>query len=634
MKFPLKQRVLWPVLTVCLSAVLIALGVLQYRWSTEVSNAASARMRAVLSSSMLDFQRDLMREISSVTSAFPAGEQASTSDLSKFADSIRQWQAATDHAGMMKALYVLQGKLGAQPEILRFDSQKSMFVKTEWPSELAALHESFADPVAISHYESRGFHRGREFGGPGPLRERPRVPGPPGQPPPEHHGPPWFIDSSIPALIHPMGIPFPDRDLRRPAIVGIIVELDRQFFGKHLFPELAQRYFPVSDALGYDVTVLGGASHSEDIYSSSAQLAPADTDATLDLLASSGGRASAGPVPHFRNGPDMAISAHAGDVPWGTPLVFPGANRADNWRLLVKNRQGSLEAVVERLRSRNLALSFGILLILAATMGMLILASRRALRLAQLQMDFVAGVSHELRTPVTVISSAAENIADGVVQDKEQLARYGKAIRTQANQLQQLIEQVLQFAAIGRNKNRSELQQVEINTVIDAVLNRTAEVVHNAGFRVETSIQPDLPTVMADAQALSQALQNLVTNAVKYGGEAGWIGVSAAVRQIAGGSELLITVADRGMGIASDEIKQIFDAFYRGTEARAAQIHGSGLGLPLAKSMIEAMNGEITVESQPGRGSSFTIHLPMSTTASSRVSAVAPVNPNASYSKS
>jgi signal transduction histidine kinase len=413
-----------------------------------------------------------------------------------------------------------------------------------------------------------------------------------------------------------------------------MIELDQQFFAKHLFPELTQRYFPVSDALGYDATVLAGSSHSEDLYSSSAQLTAGDADATLDLLAPAGTRASVGPVPHFRNGPDMAMSAHATDLPWGTPLVLPGANRGNNWLLLVKNRQGSLEAVVDRLRRRNLALSFGILLILAATMGMLILTSRRALRLAQLQMDFVAGVSHELRTPVTVISSAAENIADGVITDKQQLARYGNAIRTQANQLHQLIEQVLQFAAIGRNKNRFELQPVEINTVIDAVLSGTAEVIHNAGFRVETSIQPNLPKVMADAQALSQALQNLITNAVKYGGEAGWIGVSAGVRQTAGGSELLITVADRGMGIASDEIKQIFDAFYRGAQARAAQIHGSGLGLPLAKSMIEAMRGEITIESQPGQGSSFTIHLPVSTTATSTVSATAPVNPKASYSKS
>src|SRR5262249_50685953 len=146
------------------------------------------------------------------------------------------------------------------------------------------------------------------------------------------------------------------------------------------------------------------------------------------------------------------------------------------------------------------------------------------------------------RTPVTVISSAAENIADGVVQDKEQLARYGNAIRTQASQLHQIIEQILQFASIGRNKNRYELHPVNVNAVIDSVLNSTAELIRKEGFRVETSLQADLPAVMGDVQALSQALQNLVTNAVKYGGEAGWIGVSAATRPTAHGSELLITV--------------------------------------------------------------------------------------------
>jgi signal transduction histidine kinase len=138
---------------------------------------------------------------------------------------------------------------------------------------------------------------------------------------------------------------------------------------------------------------------------------------------------------------------------------------------------------------------------------------------------------------------------------------------------------------------------------------------------------------MVDERALSQSLQNLITNAVKYGGEACWIGISAASRQTARGSEVLITVADRGIGISPDEVKQIFDPFYRSSEARAAQIHGSGLGLPLARSMVEAMGGSITVESRPRSGSSFTIHLPASAGAP-EANTVPTVNPRESYSKS
>ena len=108
----------------------------------------------------------------------------------------------------------------------------------------------------------------------------------------------------------------------------------------------------------------------------------------------------------------------------------------------MQHREGSLEAAVARLRRRNLAIGFGVLLVMAATMGILIITTHRAQRLAKLQMDFVTGVSHELRTPLAVISSAADNIADGVVDNKEQLMRYGKAIKGQTRQLIQLVEQI------------------------------------------------------------------------------------------------------------------------------------------------------------------------------------------------
>ncbi len=99
------------------------------------------------------------------------------------------------------------------------------------------------------------------------------------------------------------------------------------------------------------------------------------------------------------------------------------------------------------MRRRNLMASFGVLGVLAVTMGLILMASQRARRLARLQMDFVAGISHELRTPLAVISSAAENIAHGVVEDKQQLVRYGNTIVKQSRQLTQLVEQVLMFAA-------------------------------------------------------------------------------------------------------------------------------------------------------------------------------------------
>ena len=208
-----------------------------------------------------------------------------------------------------------------------------------------------------------------------------------------------------------------------------------------------------------------------------------------------------------------------------------------------------------------------------------------------------------------MISSAAENIADGLVSDREQITQYGRAIRSQAAQLKQLVEQILLFAATRRGAQHYALRRVDIAAVIDIALGSTSEVIDAAGFIVERSVPSNLPPVMVDTQALSQCLQNLITNAVKYSDGERWLGVRAATREIAAGTEALITVSDRGIGIESHELEHIFEPFYRSSRVRDEQIHGSGLGLPLAMSMVKAMGGYISVESSPGNGSAFTVHL-------------------------
>jgi signal transduction histidine kinase len=277
----------------------------------------------------------------------------------------------------------------------------------------------------------------------------------------------------------------------------------------------------------------------------------------------------------------------------------------------VQHRKGSLEAAVTSLYRRNLAISFGILLVLAATMTMIVITARRAQRLARLQMDFVAGVSHELRTPLAVINSAAENIADGIVDNKQRLVRYGNVIRKQVGQLTQLVEQILLFSATHNGGHQFNMKVVEAREVVDRALANTEDLTRAASFDVERHVDADLPPIRADLLALSQCVQNLITNAVKYSGDARWI----AVRATAAGKsdqekEVLISVEDHGVGIAAGELGRIFDPFYRSPSATAAQIHGTGLGLSLARKIAEGMCGRITVASEPGRGSCFTLHLP------------------------
>jgi two-component system sensor histidine kinase SenX3 len=135
-------------------------------------------------------------------------------------------------------------------------------------------------------------------------------------------------------------------------------------------------------------------------------------------------------------------------------------------------------------------------------------------------------------------------------------------------------------------------------------------MVETASFSVERQIEPDLPLVMADANALGHCLQNLVSNAVKYGGDRRWIGIRARKMDGARGPEVQVMVEDKGPGIEPAELSDIFRPFYRSKSVTAAQIHGTGLGLSLAKSIAEAMGGRLSVESVPGKGSAFTLRLP------------------------
>jgi signal transduction histidine kinase len=291
---------------------------------------------------------------------------------------------------------------------------------------------------------------------------------------------------------------------------------------------------------------------------------------------------------------------------------FHYADSQGVWQIKAKHKSGSVEAAVGALRRRNLMASFGVLAVLAVTMGLILTASQRARRLARLQMDFVAGISHELRTPLAVISSAAENIAHGVVEDKQQLVRYGNSIVKQTRQLTQLVEQVLLFASTQQVQGQYGLGPVNISEVVDAALEGTSATVSAAGFTVERQVEAGLPAVIGDFTALVRSLQNLITNAVKYGGDSRWLRVSAtAVKEKGQIDEVELAVQDRGIGISKDEIKHIFEPFYRSPAVNESGIHGTGLGLPLARTVVEAMGGRLTARSELGKGSSFIIHLPV-----------------------
>ena len=234
-----------------------------------------------------------------------------------------------------------------------------------------------------------------------------------------------------------------------------------------------------------------------------------------------------------------------------------------------------------------------------------------AIQLAKLQMEFVASVSHELRTPLAVLNSAADNIADGLVVGKAALRKYGAILQHQSRSMGQLVDEILLFASTEDGTNKYVLQPLDVTEIIESLAIETAGLVASARFVLDQHVEPDLPLVLGDSSGILQCLYNLISNAVKYGGDHGRIILHAFTAPVDRWSsrEVRISVIDRGIGIDSSEIEHIFEPFYRSPRVNAAQTHGTGLGLSLAKRIAESMGGRISVISELSVGSTFTLHL-------------------------
>jgi two-component system, OmpR family, sensor histidine kinase SenX3 len=641
MKSSTKERIFWWIAIPALAGVLVVLAVMQYRWSGQVSDAARTQMESSVHLALAGFRMDFTREVSAAAVEVRSAVRDSGDDRQQFNERLLRWQQSAAHPALVSSVYLWQS--GKADQLVRLYPAGDRAESAGWPEGFSRLRQRILETspqVADARRQGArwlGAARGRRSLGMPRMNRGGRRNGRAME-----SVLPWYVDQSIPALISPVRAP--DASPGNPgqtSIALVIIGLNPVVFEKEIFPELAQRYFSGNSGLDYHVAVADGSKQPERVLFASTTSFSGAADQAADAAADLFG-------PMFRNGPPVPafgqdfMNHHA-----GTPSAQrhngqqarapqpPGQSQGQSddrhdhgmdrvvrleplryspdegtWHVLVKHPSGSVATAVGELRRRNLMLSFGVLILLAVTMAIMVVASQRARRLARLQMDFVAGVSHELRTPLAVISSAAENIADGIVADKEQLARYGKSIVKQTRQLTQLVDQVLVFAATQQQPQRYPLRPVDVGEVIAAAIENTASVIKAAGVTVERNIEPGLPLASADFAALSQCLQNLITNAVKYGGDDHWIGVHAAART-EGGSlrDIEITVADHGIGIGEQEMKHIFKPFYRSPSVAGSNIHGTGLGLPLAKTVIEAMRGSLTVQSEPGKGSAFIIRL-------------------------
>jgi signal transduction histidine kinase len=619
--------------------LIAVLATLQYRWLGQISAAERERMRATLATRAAGFAQDFDRELTRAYLLFQVDAAAESENAAaRLAARHDRWQATARFPRLIGAIHVVAIGDDGSLTIKRFDPTSRFLEPSEWPAALGSIR----DQIARQH--------------------RPGVPG--GAPP---HPIGSAVLDDVPAIVVPTPFVFVNHQAGDPrALAGsvafaarlqswTILVLDREYVVGEMLPALAAQHFRgTGDGFDYRLAVVR--TDGDVVYQSAAGHGrPADrpADAEVDLFAvrqqefsalaaevrrfvtffAAPPRTDGTASPGAPSGPvrDVVVSPPGAggrlELREGTQLsilVKPGAEQtaamatglaagagvrsinAPKWKLLATHPAGSLEAFVQAARRRNVLVSSGILALLGASMALLVLSAARAQRLAARQMEFVAAVSHEFRTPLAVIRSAGENLADGVVQSDEQVRQYGDLVRSEGRRLTEMVEQTLELAGIQSGQRGFALRPVALPRLIEDLVESSRAIVDTARVTVEVTMPAALPPVLGDEPALRRLFQNLLGNAVKYGAPGGWVGVTAE----ASGREVRVTVADRGIGIAPAEHTRIFEPFYRTPDAVAAQVQGAGLGLSLVKRIVEAHGGRITLTSEPGRGSAFTVQLP------------------------
>lgn len=576
---PELERFLLPAVVAALTILLGILAVLQYRWIGEIGQAERERLQAGLEAAAERAVAEVDREITRAWLSFQPSRSQTEDEASRKADLSRQlqaWRRTASVPALIGELFVALPSDDGTYTLERLD-ETGRFTPAPWPRDLRRLAESLRRP-----------DQGPENGGP------PLVP----------------VDSGAPALIVPFlrpdrGLgPEPDRERR----AWTILRLDRDTLIDSLVAEAVERNFVLSGDGELRVAVLAPAGAVWLSDPSLPQRAYLPGDVERPLL----GLRGMFQVGQRGGGRDRRERIEALPVvPFGR-RGRPGAPvlMADGpWRLVVRHGAGSINEVVARARRRNLAVSAGVLALLAASFAVLAVAAQRARRLARQRMELVAGVTHELNTPLAAIRSAGQNLADGVVVDPQQVKRYGQLVEREGKRLSALVGQALKLAGI---ESGARVWNPEPASIPDAVREALADVhwlFAENEMEVETDLPADLPEVLIDRGALGLIVRNLLDNAARHAAAGKWVRIRA--RREPDGRTVLLSVEDRGPGVLPQDRPHLFEPFYRGRGVAASNTPGSGLGLDLVRRAAAAHGGSVAVGAGPGgRGAQFNVRLP------------------------
>lgn len=270
--------------------------------------------------------------------------------------------------------------------------------------------------------------------------------------------------------------------------------------------------------------------------------------------------------------------------------------------------KGETIAGLVKARSKfNITLIILLNIVLLAGLWFVYRSIRKEIELAQIKSDFVSNVSHELRTPLALISMFAETLELGRAKTEEKKNEYYKIISQEANRLSKIVNKILNFSKIEAGKIKYHFEETDLNNVVNNIFSTYCFHLQSNGFKCSVQLADKIGSINADKEALSEAIVNLIDNAVKYSKDKKEISVLTGKEN----EFAYVEIRDKGVGISKDDQKKIFDKFYRVTSGNVQNTRGTGLGLSLVKHIIESHKGKITIDSSPGKGSSFKLHFPL-----------------------